>query len=396
MARKIKEDVVAEQPTDAKDVKTPEEQLKKFLKEHEESHFNFEQEVDYKISTSSLNLDIELGGGLGPGFHRLVGHNNSGKTPSSLEIQSNFLKYHQQLGNKARGVLVRSEGRLSKENMERTGVKYVFSAEEWKDGTVFIFNCQKYEIVAKFIASLIRDNPTKTLYNIIIDSMDGLKVGADEGKGFDENVKVAGAPLLSKRFLSDLSLEINVKGHQCLCISQVTADIKLDPYAKTAPKDGAFSGGNAISHFANWTLEFNKFYASDLILDKKDGKVNDGKSKILGHWCKLTIRKSTNEKNYVNVEYPIKHHVQGKSAVWVEYELIDQLLAWDMVSAKGAWIETSQILLKELRENKIPFQEQFNGKEKLKSFLEENPITTSYLFEKFKTTLSGLNNKGPK
>jgi len=367
---------------------TPEELMSELLDETADDHLNKEEEIDYKISTGSLNLDVELGGGLGPGFHRFCGHMNSGKTPSSLEVQANFLRYHAEHGRKAKGLYIRAEGRFSKENMERTGMVYTKDPSQWADGTVLVINCQKYEIIAKYISTLIRNNPTKTLFCYIVDSMDGLKIKADEGKAYDEAAKVAGAPAISKRFLTDFSLEMNVKGHMGILISQVTAEVKIDPYAKTPPRDGSYSGGFALSHYANWILEFNKFYQSDLILSSATGKINDGKTKVLGHHCKIQIKKSANEKNYITVQYPVKHGVKGKSAVWVEYEVVDQLLAWELAKKNGSWIEVSADLVKEVKE-KIgeEFDHRHQGMDNFRSYLEENPKIVEFLFNKFRAVL---------
>ncbi len=65
--------------------------LKSFLKNNKEYHYNFEEEIDYKVSSGSLRMDFELGGGFGPGLHRFVGMNEGGKTSESLEVMKNFL-----------------------------------------------------------------------------------------------------------------------------------------------------------------------------------------------------------------------------------------------------------------------------------------------------------------
>ena len=66
--------------------------LSSFLKENKDDHYNYEQEVYYKVSTGSLNLDIATSGGLCPGLHRFIGMNEGGKTSEALEVMKNFLK----------------------------------------------------------------------------------------------------------------------------------------------------------------------------------------------------------------------------------------------------------------------------------------------------------------
>ena len=66
--------------------------LSSFLKQNEEHHYNFEEEVDYKVSCGSLKVDFELSGGLGPGLHRFTGMNEGGKSSEALEVMKNFLQ----------------------------------------------------------------------------------------------------------------------------------------------------------------------------------------------------------------------------------------------------------------------------------------------------------------
>ena len=71
---------------------TPNETLESFLKENKDHHYNFEEEVTYKVSSGSLKFDYELNGGFGPGLHRFTGINEGGKTSEALEVMKNFLK----------------------------------------------------------------------------------------------------------------------------------------------------------------------------------------------------------------------------------------------------------------------------------------------------------------
>ena len=71
---------------------TPLGQIQAYLNDHKNDHYNFEEEIDYKVSSGSLQFDLQLGGGFGPGLHRFVGMNEGGKTSESLEVMRNFLK----------------------------------------------------------------------------------------------------------------------------------------------------------------------------------------------------------------------------------------------------------------------------------------------------------------
>ena len=111
--------------------------LTSFLKNKKEDHYNFEEAVSYKVSTGSLTFDLLTGGGLRPGVHRFVGFTEGGKTSAALEVMKNFLN----TVDGAKGFYIKAEGRLSEEMMKRSGVKFVFSAEQWEAGTCFVFEC---------------------------------------------------------------------------------------------------------------------------------------------------------------------------------------------------------------------------------------------------------------
>lgn len=365
------------------DIESPQEQLKRLLKEYKEDHYNDEETVDYKVSTGSLLLDEATNGGVGPGVTRLCGQNNGGKTPESLELLSNFLKTKIK-GRKKKGLYIKAEGKLSKVNMDRTDIKFVFSPEEWEDGTVFVLETNIYEAVIDMIKDLVNNNPTGTLYGIVFDSVDGLILRDDMKKGAQDAHKVAGPQLLSKKFLTAMNLAMVKRGHMVLMISQVSAEIKLDPYAKTPNRGGMFSGGNALLHFSNFTLEFQPRYQSDLILDPPTGKITDKKTKMLGHRCKVVIKKSEEENVFKTVEYPIKYGVKGGSGIWLEYELIDYMISWGFLKPKGAWLEVDTSLKKEIESNNFQIKEQFNGMDKTREFLEANPDLTNFLHKKFR------------
>ena len=57
---------------------SPQELLENYLKANKEDHFNYEKQNDYKVSSGSLQFDMCLGGGFGPGLHRLIGVSEGG------------------------------------------------------------------------------------------------------------------------------------------------------------------------------------------------------------------------------------------------------------------------------------------------------------------------------
>ena len=178
-------------------------------------------------------------------------------------------------------------------------------------------------------------------------------------------------------------------GHLMVLISQVTAAPKIDPYAKMPHRDGEFSGGNALAHFNDFTLEYMPAYQGDFILDNPNGKLNDGKSKAIGKWAKVKIVKSAVETaKHQILQIPIKYG-RRPSGIWVEYELVDYLKMWDFVKVAGAgWITFNEDLVKEIKENcnvECPLKVQ--GDKNLLTFLEENNSVTEYLVKKFRDLL---------
>ena len=349
-------------------------------KEHQEDHFNFQDAVSWKISTGSLLLDAAVGGGITPSLIRLCGPNNEGKTPQALEIVRNFLTDVP----KSRVVWILAEGRLSKENRERCGLKFVTDATEWTDGSVFILESNVYDLIINVIKDLVLNNEENIRYCFVIDSMDGLILKRDKDTNPTDASKVAGTQVISKKLLQSLSIGMFKHGHLMIAISQITSEIKIDPYAKTAPRGGMFSGGNALLHWADFILEYSTTAMNDFILDNPSGKMNDGKSKSIGKYSKVIIQKSTSENTRKTiVQYPIKF---GKkpSGIWIEYEILDCLLMWELVTAKGAWITVDDSLIEELKQNNIEIPKQHQGRDNFRKWLEENAEACKYLFNKLK------------
>ena len=94
------------------------DQINEFLadKENKKYHYNDYAEVDYKISSGSLNLDIAMGGGFCAGAHRLTGVNEGGKTSCALTVAKNFQDH---FGTDGMVVIIKSEGRLRKEMLNK-------------------------------------------------------------------------------------------------------------------------------------------------------------------------------------------------------------------------------------------------------------------------------------
>ena len=154
------------------------DRLKAFLKSNKDDHYNFEEEIYYKVSSGSLNLDFVMGGGFSPGLHRFIGMNEGGKTSEALEVMKNFLKTVKD----SRGLIIKAEGRLGKEVQERSGIEFVSDPDSWKDGNCFVFESNIFETVSELMLELVKNNPENKRYLFILDSVDGLMPKNDAGK----------------------------------------------------------------------------------------------------------------------------------------------------------------------------------------------------------------------
>jgi len=351
--------------------------LSSHLKDNKDSHYNFEDEQIFNVSTGSILLDSELGGSLEvPAIVRFTGVSGGGKTSAALLIMNNFLKT---IPN-AKGLLVKAEGRLNSNVKRISGVEFVDKPEDWNNGKCFVLRSNVYENIATLILELIRNNPENTRYYFLIDSMDALISKNDLSKGFDDSAKVAAGAVLTSNFLRRIMLPLSTFGHICGLISQVRSNVQINPYAKGDPKLTNSSGGNALQHYADWIFEFQPRYKSDQIIE--DGK-------IIGHWSKILLRKTTNEKDGTEVTYPIRHGRSDGKSVWLEYEIADMLIQWGFAKKSGAWIAFDKALIDEIKkEIDQDLAEKIQGMEQLRTFLEENSKICEYLFNKFKAALS--------
>lgn len=376
MARPKKQDQVVEQKeSNVNNV------LDNFLKANKDSHYNFEEEIFYRISSGSLLMDFELGGGFPPGLHRFTGANECGKTSCALQIMKEFLSEPE----KRRGIYIKAEGRLSKEMRERSGVNFVYDSDHWEDGNCFVFESNIYETVVNLLRTFVADKESGIRYFFILDSVDGLITQADYDKGFDESSKVAGGAVIASALMKKISIALAKRGHIAIFISQVRADIQLDPYSKAPVRQTSATGGNALLHFANWILEFEPRFKGDLILEKPNEKPDPQKNKILGHYAKATVKKSPNEKTNIQIKYPIIYGRKGGNSIWNEKEILDLMYIWGFANKKGAWISFDESFRKELEEEKkISIPENIQGQPKFDDYIAENPEAKTILINYFK------------
>lgn len=376
-----------EQPAEEKTINGSKELLSKFLKDNKTDHFNFEEDFYYKVSSGSLLLDAEMEGGLNPGLHRFCGINEGGKTSEALEVMKNFLNT---IPN-SKGFYIKAEGRLSPDMKDRSGVNFVFSAEEWTEGTCFVFESNIYETCVDAMRQLVTTNPEKVKYCFILDSVDGLLSKNDEDKSFEDSNKVAGGAVIAANFMKRMSIALAKRGHMAIFISQVRADIKLDPYSKAPVRQTSATGGNALLHFANWILEFQPRFNDDIILkDASNKKLDAHKNPPVGHWAKVTIKKSPNEKSNLTLKYPICYGRKGGKSIWVEKEIVDMLLEWELFERSGAWFKQTADLVELLNEAGLAgsLPDKIQGINGVYEEIEKNENLKTFLFKYFSDLIS--------
>lgn len=312
-------------------VKTSSELLGNYLTKHKEDHLNFEEEIDWKVSTGSLQFDICLNGGWGPGAYKVHGASFNGKSSQTAQCMRNFLKTVEN----SKGLWVKSEGRLDKEFQERSGVKFVFKAEDWKVGTCFVYESNIFESVTDLVNELVKNNPEKNRYCMVVDSMDNLIRRDDMKKESSESEKVGAAGLLTSTMFKRVNLVLNKLGHSLFFINQVRSKIR-GQYDPQDPNEKVGGGGpNAVVHNANQAWQFLPRLANSNI--EEDGE-------IVGHYCRIKLTKGVKERTDIIVEYPIRHGAKNGDSIWRERELADLLVEWDLVKKAGAWISPSEEL----------------------------------------------------
>ena len=126
---------------------SPVGQIQVYLEQNKGDHYNFEEERKYVVSSGSLLLDIEMGGGIGPGIIRASGVTEGGKTSCALAFAKNFQKMDDSMV-----VFIKSEGRLPDDMIERAGIDT--SEDKW-----FVYKSNVYESVINLMRELVKNNP---------------------------------------------------------------------------------------------------------------------------------------------------------------------------------------------------------------------------------------------
>jgi len=306
-------------------------------------------------------------------------------TSCALAFMNNFLK----TTPKAKGFYIKAEGRLSEEMRNRSGVKFVFSADEWDEGTCFVFESNIYETVVDAMRQLVSKNDEENCYYFLLDSVDGLISKGDLDKGFEDSNKVAGGAVIAANFMKRLSIALAKRGHMAVFISQVRADIRIDPYSKVPVRHTTATGGNALLHFANFILEFESRNKGDLILkNPNDNKIDLINNPPIGHFAKVTVKKSPNEITNLTIPYPIKYGRTGGNSIWIEKEVVDLLFIWEFLSRKGSWISSAPEFDELLVENGFAEFQKIQGQDSLFEFIEADKKLCSFLVSYFKNVIN--------
>ena len=371
-------------------VLTSQEQLNSFLKQNKESHFNFEQTINYRVPSGSMTLDYYLDGGLGTGLHRFVGMNEGGKTSCALQFLKNFLDVKNE---NRKGFYIKAEGRLGEEISERSGVKFVTNTDEWEEGTCFVFETNIYETAVDAMRQLVGKNQENNKYFFIIDSVDGLLRKDDLDKTFEESQKVAGGAVVAGTFMKKCATALQKFGHIAIFISQVRDDIKLDPYSKAPVRQTSATGGNALLHFANWILQFEARNKSDLILQDEKSIPDVQKNPYIGHQVKVTVKKSPNERTNSVIRYPIRYGRKNGTSNWIEKEISDFIQGWGMVTKKGAWLSFEEDVVETAKKFGVDLSSQIQGVPKLEALISENENVKKFFVGYIKQNLLSFLNE---
>jgi len=362
----------------------------KLLKDTEEDHFVFVQPTLRKISTGSLLLDSLTKVYSGNLITLRARGAELGKTSQAFVFASNYMKEMP----KSKTIYIKCEARLSPEMQSRSRHNFVFSAEDWNYGDTFVFPCNIFETIAKTLETLLAAMHAQGEHLcIIFDSLDHAILRQDYGQNKDvwsgkDSPKVAGVPVLFKLMMKRFALPLESYSGLLIVITQYTAEIKLDPYSREPKRQGAGGGGNNLNHVSSLTLTYQPRVQADLILENPNEKPDSIKNKTLGVYASVEITKASGgEVTGTKIKIPIKRGRIG-SQIWVEKEIVDCCLAYEILSRSGAWYKFAPEFVNQAKVEGIELVESHQGMNTVYEYVESNPEVFKWLYVKFTEIIS--------
>lgn len=284
-------------------------------------------------STGSLGLDV-LSGGFSSGVMQLWGPPSIGKTSLLLMMAGEFQakhKYHE-----CRVYLWLTEGRWNPRLLSMAPKLKMESPTELIDGTkkarsIFrLCRPKSGEKMYDFILRTIKNDKIRFMH--IIDSSDGIKCEANEGKTMSAAEKTAATASLNTKFLREASVYVSHHNHILAYTNQVRDKISTGGPSHVSGVGKQKSGGNSIQHYSSFSLDFDKLWTDLYIYENP----NDTKSKIIGHIMSAKLEKVSNSGNRLSkaqIPFIYDHGIDR------EREIATLSEAYGLIKRKGAWFE---------------------------------------------------------
>lgn len=322
-----------------------------------------------KISTGSVIFDAILDGGYRCGWSRFMSKApEAGKTSMGISWAKNW---QDKFGKDAMVVYFNAEGRITRDILEVAGI-------DTDKNRFRIIDTNSGDFVFDIIDELVKNNDGKR-YFFMIDSTDALVRDGDKDKGFSDAEKMAGGAVLTSSAGKRLTLPISVKGHHLFICSQERAKMGHNATGTDA------SGGQAPRFYSSLIGEIQPMYASASFNSYINEQPSNVDSKKLGHFQKILLKKTPNQKTGEVVAIPIKYGHKG--GVWTAYEAMMICQMWDWITGT-VWMEFDAEFYEELKTAGVDVPNKFHGGRALRDAFDFNEDLVTYVINKFK----GLNN----
>ena len=148
-------------------------------------------------------------------------------------------------------------------------------------------------------------------------------------------------------------------------------------------------------HFANWILQFEPRFKTDLILQDEKAAPDAQKNPYIGHEVKVTVKKSPNEKTNLVIKYPIKYGRPDGTSNWIEKEITNFIQGWGMVIKKGAWLSFEEDVVETAKKFGVDLSSQIQGLPKLEGLISENEDVKKFFIGYIKENVLALLNDNP-